>query len=111
MFQASCVLQRNSTFSGIVMDGHLLCSGGTPNPEISERSFLKGERLFLRDRIPFVALRKNGVFKTLPCQEGTRDGRSKVLLIFVFLFLFRELRGQILLSSLLGAFIPHGPFS
>src|SRR5690242_21126954 len=77
------------------MDGHLLCSSGTPNPEISERSFLKGEGLFLRDRIPFVALRKNGIFKTLPCQEGTRDRRSQVLLIFVFLFLFRELRGQI----------------
>lgn len=49
MFETAGVLESDQELSGIVMDGHLLGSGGAPNSEIAEGSFLAGEGLFLGD--------------------------------------------------------------
>ena len=93
------------------MNGHLLRSGRAPNSKISERSFLAGEGLFLRDGIPYAALLEDGVSKFLPNQEGAGDSGFLIELVFVLLALFGQFCRQVFLRGLLGALIPHGPVS
>jgi len=107
MFEPPGVFHRDQELPGIVMHGHLLRSGGAPNPEISHRSLLAGKGLLLRNRIPFLALRDKGVSKSLPNEQRESDSRCPVLLAFVPQLIFRELCGEIFLRGLLGVFFPH----
>jgi hypothetical protein len=111
VFEPASVFQRDREFPGIVMNGHLLGSGRTPNSKISERSFLAGKGFFLRDGIPFAALIEDGISKTFPNEKGARDSGFSIELVFALLAFFRQFCGQVFLRGLLGALIPHGPVS
>ena len=91
------------------MHGHLFGERGAPNTQIAEGSFLAGESLLPHNRVPLLALRNKGIPQAPPNDDGARDRRCVVLLIFVALLLFGKLCRQVFLRGLLGAFIPHGP--
>lgn len=111
VFEPAGVSKRDQELPGIVMNGHVFRSGRAPNSKISERSFLAGKGLFLRDGIPNAALLEDGISKAFPNQEGTRDSGLLIELVLVLLPLFRQFCRQVFLRGLLGALIPHGPVS
>src|SRR4029077_3463743 len=69
-FIAGGVFDSDGEFSGIVLYGHLLGAGGTPNAQIAHGSLLARERLLLRDGVPLVALRENRVSEIFPNVES-----------------------------------------
>jgi len=110
VFEAACILDGDQVFPGIVMHSHRFRSASAPNPEISNRSLLDGKSLFLRHRIPLVALREKGVLKSLPNHERESDSRCPIVLVLVSPFIFRELCSEVFFSCLPGGLIPHWPW-
>src|SRR6266481_9284466 len=82
------------------MHGHLLGSRRAPHSQIPKHRFLAGQRFFLRDGVPLAAFCKNRILHVLPNHQRAGRGERQILLRFVFLLFFGELRGQVLLRRL-----------